>query len=173
MARLSTSLVLGAVWPMYWPTRSSRVTETRCPLRTKLSRCRICAMRSATVVLPVPGLPLKHMCRLGDWLASPRLRRSLSITSRAAMSRMRALTGLRPTRSVSSSCSTASTCEPANTSATERAPAAGSVPDMAGRPAPAPAADGAGVLPGMAYKGELMHAILCSPWGNWLAQLPQ
>ena len=27
------SLVFGAVWPMYWPTRSSRVTETRWPLR--------------------------------------------------------------------------------------------------------------------------------------------
>ena len=23
------SLVLGAVWPMYWPTKSSRVTDTR------------------------------------------------------------------------------------------------------------------------------------------------
>ena len=31
---LETSLVLGAVWPMYWPTRSSRVTATRWPLRT-------------------------------------------------------------------------------------------------------------------------------------------
>ena len=27
-ARLSTSRVLGAVWPTYWPTRSSRVTDT-------------------------------------------------------------------------------------------------------------------------------------------------
>ena len=26
--------VFGAVWPMYWPTRSSRVTATRWPLRT-------------------------------------------------------------------------------------------------------------------------------------------
>ena len=28
LARLSTSRVFGAVWPTYWPTRSSRVTET-------------------------------------------------------------------------------------------------------------------------------------------------
>jgi hypothetical protein len=34
IARFSTSLVLGAVWPMYWPTRSSRVTATRCPCGT-------------------------------------------------------------------------------------------------------------------------------------------
>ena len=31
IARLSTSLVFGAVCPTYWPTRSSRVTATRCP----------------------------------------------------------------------------------------------------------------------------------------------
>ena len=38
-------------------------------------------MRSATVVLPVPGLPVKLMCRLGACAARPRLARSLSITS--------------------------------------------------------------------------------------------
>ena len=31
IARFSISLVLGAVWPMYWPTRSSRVTDDQMP----------------------------------------------------------------------------------------------------------------------------------------------
>ena len=34
MARLIASFVFGAVWPTYWPTRSSRVTATTCPFRT-------------------------------------------------------------------------------------------------------------------------------------------
>ena len=33
IARLSTSLVFGAVWPTYCPTRSSLVTETTLPVR--------------------------------------------------------------------------------------------------------------------------------------------
>ena len=156
MARWSTSLVLGAVWPMYWPTRSSRVTETRCPLRTKPSRCRICAIRLATVVLPVPGLPLKHICRLGAWLVRPRFTRSLSMTSSAAISRIRALTGTRPTKSRSSSFSTASTCEPSNTSATERAAAVLSR-DCSGAAGVALLLAGAGVLPGMEYAGAFME----------------
>ena len=82
-------------------------------------------MRMATVVLPVPGLPVKHMCRLGGLAVSPRFMRNLSMTSSAAMSRMRALTGASPTRSRSSSSSTASTCESASTCATERAGARG------------------------------------------------
>ena len=32
IARARTSFVFGAVWPMYWPTSSSRVTETTWPL---------------------------------------------------------------------------------------------------------------------------------------------
>src|SRR6266481_645426 len=55
IARLSTSRVFGAVCPMYCPTRSSRVTATRCPLRTYPSRCNSDAIFIATVVLPVPG----------------------------------------------------------------------------------------------------------------------
>jgi len=35
------------------------------------------AMRSATVVLPVPGLPVKLMCRLGACACSPRFMRRL------------------------------------------------------------------------------------------------
>ena len=33
IAFFTTSLVFGAVWPMYWPTRSSRETFTTCPRR--------------------------------------------------------------------------------------------------------------------------------------------
>src|SRR6202158_3570536 len=64
-------------------------------------------MRMATVVLPVPGLPVKDMCKLGACACSPRFMRSLSITSSAAISRIRALTGASPIRSRSSSSMTA------------------------------------------------------------------
>src|SRR3712207_4775344 len=60
------------------------------------------AIRIATVVLPVPGLPVNDMWSVGAWLVSPRSRRSLSTRRRAAISRMRAFTGLRPTSSRSS-----------------------------------------------------------------------
>src|ERR687894_650322 len=93
------SLVFGAVCPTYWPTRSSRVTETRWPLSTYPSRWRISAMRRATVVFPVPGLPLKHMCSDGRSDASPCSRRRRSTTSRAAISRMRVFTGAASTSS--------------------------------------------------------------------------
>src|ERR1700761_8246269 len=64
-------------------------------------------MRKATVVLPVPGLPVKDMCRLGACACMPKFSRSLLITSSAAMSRMRPLMGARPTRSRSNSSITA------------------------------------------------------------------
>src|SRR5918999_2472999 len=102
------SLVFGAVCPTYCPTRSSGVTETRCPRSTYPSRWRISAIRRATVVFPVPGLPLKHMCSDGRSDASPCSRRRRSTTSRAAISRMRVFTGASPTRSPSSPSSTAS-----------------------------------------------------------------
>ena len=50
-------------------------------------------MRSATVVLPVPGLPVKLMCSEGRDEIRPSSRRSRSITSSAAISRMRVFTG--------------------------------------------------------------------------------
>ncbi len=53
-------------------------------------------MRSATVVLPVPGLPVKLMCSDGAPAASCMSRRTLSTTSSEAISRMRFLTGARP-----------------------------------------------------------------------------
>ncbi len=36
------------------------------PRRTKPSLCRMPAICSATVVLPVPGLPVNDMCRVGN-----------------------------------------------------------------------------------------------------------
>src|SRR5918996_718748 len=102
------SLVFGAVCPTYWPTRSSRVTETRCPLSTYPSRWSISAMRRATVVFPVPGLPVKHICSDGRSDASPCSPRKRSTTSSAAISRIRIFTGASPTSSRSSWSSTAS-----------------------------------------------------------------
>ena len=59
-------------------------------------------MRSATVVLPVPGLPVKLMCSVGVSDEMPSFLRSRSTRSSAAISRMRFLTGFRPTSSRSS-----------------------------------------------------------------------
>jgi hypothetical protein len=60
-------------------------------------------MRKATVVLPVPGAPVKHMWRPSEMKGSrPMDCRILSTTSMEASSRTRALTGLSPISSVSS-----------------------------------------------------------------------
>ena len=48
-------------------------------------------MRSATVVLPVPGLPVKLMCSVGGSWARPSAARARSTSSSAAISRMRRL----------------------------------------------------------------------------------
>ena len=53
-------------------------------------------MRTATVVLPVPGLPVKLMCKVGACEASPNFDRTRSTSRSAAISRMRCLTGARP-----------------------------------------------------------------------------
>jgi hypothetical protein len=125
-------------------------------------------MRIATVVLPVPGLPVKHMCSEGDCAARPRLARSLSITSSAAMSRMRCLTGASPTRSRSSSPSTASTWLCASTSATVRAASSGSVlAASTGRTGASTAA----VLPGIAYIGAATRRSDQSPY-RWPSGRP-
>ena len=70
-------------------------------------------MRSATVVLPVPGLPVKLMCRVGGSEVRPNFARTRSTSSSAAISRMRFLTGASPTSSSSSCCSTGPTPEAA------------------------------------------------------------
>src|ERR1035437_8918359 len=123
-ARLTTSLVLGAVCPTYWPTRSSRVTETRWPFSMYPRRCRMLAIRRATVVFPVPGLPVRLMCSVG--CSEPRsiCSRSRSITSSAAISRIRRLTGAIPIRSRSSSASTSRTPESRTTDCTSACPSA-------------------------------------------------
>src|SRR5207302_1893350 len=117
----------------------------------------------ATVVLPVPGLPVKLMCRLGAWASSPRFMRSLSITSSAAMSRMRALTGASPTRSRSSSSITASAWLSPSTSITVCARSAGGTRAAAVSVAAAelecggPSGAGAGV-PGLEYLRQPIRA---------------
>ena len=63
-------------------------------------------MRSATVVFPVPGLPVKLMCSEGRAQARPCSRRRRSMTSSAAISRMRVFTGSSATRSASICAST-------------------------------------------------------------------
>jgi len=65
-------------------------------------------MRMPTVVLPVPGGPVKHMCRLGRVASRPNRPRTRSTSSSAAISSIRFLTGTSPTSSVSSAASTSS-----------------------------------------------------------------
>src|SRR5919106_1055121 len=106
IARLMVSFVLGAVCPTYCPTRSSRVATTRWPLRTYPSWWRMRAIRSATVVFPVPGRPVKLMCSVGRSVTSPRCSRTRATSNNAAISLMRVLMGRRPTSSCSSSSNT-------------------------------------------------------------------
>src|SRR2546421_594648 len=117
-------------------------------------------MRSATVVLPVPGLPVKLMCRLGACACSPRFMRSLSITSNAAMSRMRALIGVRPTRSRSSSSITAPASLCASTWLTVRASVDGEVWAAAAPVAGSGTGPVPGAVPGIEYSGEPMSGHL-------------
>src|ERR1700682_1265381 len=114
-------------------------------------------MRSATVVLPVPGLPVKDMCRLGACACNPRFMRSLSITSSAAISRIRALIGASPIRSCSSSSITAPAWLCESTWFTVRialASIAGTLDPCAALESAAAAAGC--VAPGMVYSGERM-----------------
>ena len=70
-------------------------------------------MRIATVVLPVPGLPVKLMCNAGAPVLRPARVRSRSTSRSAEMSRMRLFTGASPIRSRSRASSTSLTCESA------------------------------------------------------------
>src|ERR1700712_844894 len=119
------SLVFGAVCPTYWPTRSSRVAVTRWPRRRKPRPCSRSPIRCATVVLPVPGLPVKHMCSVGRSTATPKRSRTRSTTRSAASSASRSLTGARPTSSRSSASSTSSTPAPRRTSSRSTVASAG------------------------------------------------
>ena len=103
IACFKTSLVLGAVCPIYCPTKSSRVTVIKCPLRIYPSLKRMSAIRVATSVFPVPGLPVNDMCKPTAELFNPSPKFFLSrCTSRsAAISLIRLFTGTRPTRSFS------------------------------------------------------------------------
>ena len=69
MALLIFSRVFCAVWPMYSPTRSARSHSTRCPLKRTPIASNILPKMRATVVLPVPGFPLKIMWRASGSVA--------------------------------------------------------------------------------------------------------
>jgi hypothetical protein len=51
-----------SVCPTYPPTSLDRSTSTRCPCFNTPNARQISAYRRATVVLPVPGLPVKTRC---------------------------------------------------------------------------------------------------------------
>ncbi len=57
----------------------------------------------ATVVLPVPGLPVKLMCNVGFVVARPRRSLTRLTSNNDAISAIRAFTGASPMRLVSSS----------------------------------------------------------------------
>ena len=57
----------------------------------------------ATVVLPVPGLPEKLICKVGDSLTKPSFSLALSTKSNEAVSLIRVFTGVRPIKLLSSS----------------------------------------------------------------------
>ena len=59
-------------------------------------------MRNATVVLPVPGLPVNDMCSVGVSVVRFICLRMRSISSSDAISRIRVLTGFNPINSRSS-----------------------------------------------------------------------
>src|SRR6187455_2889918 len=71
-------------------------------------------MRNATVVLPVPGLPVKDICRLGAPAVIFNFLRTRSTSNSAAVSRMRVLTGFKPINSRSSLSSTSLILEARN-----------------------------------------------------------
>ena len=62
------------------------------------------AMRSATVVLPVPGLPVNAMCSVGGAEEKPSRSRARATSRNEAISRMRRFTGARPTSSCVELC---------------------------------------------------------------------
>ena len=64
LAASITFLVLVAVCPINPSTKSLRCTSMNCPVSNNPTSAIIRAVNRAIVVLPVPGLPIKHMCSL-------------------------------------------------------------------------------------------------------------
>src|SRR5262245_40065351 len=100
------------------------------------------AIRSATVVLPVPGLPVKAICSVGGSEVSPTSWRARATKRNAAISRMRCLTGASPTRSRSSSAigapRSASACSAFRSTTSLAEPNAVADPEMLIVPHPVP-----------------------------------
>ena len=80
--------VRGAVWPTYCPTRSARATSTSWPPDRAPMAFKYRETMRATVVLPVPGLPVKIMCMEGESAFRPRSFRSCCILKLSSKERM-------------------------------------------------------------------------------------
>lgn len=101
-ARSNASCVRIAVEPMCSPTRSTRDTSTRCPRSSTPSDARISPYSRATVVLPVPGEPVKTRWRRTDAALRPASWRRLPTSIMFVSVRTSRLTLSRPTRASSS-----------------------------------------------------------------------
>mmetsp|Transcript_1733 Transcript_1733/g.4265 ORF Transcript_1733/g.4265 Transcript_1733/m.4265 type:complete len:220 (-) Transcript_1733:1160-1819(-) len=97
-ASLTRLVTLIAVCPTYPATSEARSASTRCPEDSRPSSASSAAMMRATVVLPVPGLPEKIMCREPELSAgSPAFLRWSSNSSCACSERTKRLTSASPT----------------------------------------------------------------------------
>ncbi len=104
MASRILSRILIAVCPKYSPTTSLLVHSTICPLLSTPSSLYMRPIRRATVVLPVPALPLNTRCSDGELCAgSPRSFLSWLTRILAAICLTCSLTDVSPVRE--SSCS--------------------------------------------------------------------
>ena len=101
-AESTSLLVLIAVEPRCSPTRSARCASTTLGRTSSPSAAKIRPRIRATVVLPVPGGPVKTKCLAGGWLVRPCASRSRATRSCAVISCTWRLTGSRPISASSS-----------------------------------------------------------------------
>ena len=108
MAESISLPVLIAVEPRCSPTRSARCASITSGLTSSPCAAKMRPRMRDTVVLPVPGGPVKTKCLAGGWLLSECWVRIFATRSCAAIARTCCLTGSSPI-SQSSSASAAST----------------------------------------------------------------
>ena len=102
-ADLITSWVFKAVCPTYPATRPERSTSTSCPFDSTPMFLYILARMRATVVLPVPGLPVKTRCMETGTDFSPFSFLIMASFAKSAISRTSCFIAVSPTSL--SSCS--------------------------------------------------------------------